>query len=97
MMKNYDMNLVAVDNVFHTRNYTQKLRAYYKKITQKLQIGLLIATFLYIPVYCALWLFDVITIMSRFSVYCILSYFVLIAFFILMNREKHTFGQNPEH
>jgi FtsH-binding integral membrane protein len=96
-MKNYDINVLAVNDVFHSRNYTQKLRTYYKKVTLKLQIGLLVATFLYIPVYGALWLFDVINIMSRFSACCILSYFVLIAFFVLMNRERHTFRQNPEH
>ena len=97
MMKNYDVNILAVNNVFDNRVYASKLRSYYKKVTQKLQIALLVATFLYIPVYCALWFFDVINIVSSFSVYCILSYFTLLAFFVLMNREKHTFKQNSGH
>nr|MBB6139928.1 hypothetical protein [Mucilaginibacter sp. X5P1] len=88
-MKNYAANLLVINHVFHNRNYTQRLKAYFKKFIQKLQIGLLVATFLYVPVYCTLWLFDVISIVSKLSVYCILSYLLLIVFFVLMNREKH--------
>ncbi len=88
-MKNYNVDLFAVTNEFNDRAYSQKLRSYYRKAIQKVQIGLLVATFLYVPAYCALWLSGIINIISKFSAYCILSYITLIAFFILMNKEKH--------
>ncbi len=96
-MKNYNVDLFAVTNEFNDRAYSQKLRNYYRKAIQKIQIGLLVTTFLYMPVYCALLLFDVVNIISKFSACCILSYLTLIAFFVFMNRERHTFRRNINH
>lgn len=100
-MENFDVNpLEAMNQLndieliyssFKKKTYSEKFKYYLKRISEKMQISLLRLSFLYLPVYALMLLFKPIAVISTFSLYYLLSYCVLILFFVMINREESTF------
>lgn len=77
--------------VFEKKYFTKKRKAWFMRLSETVQRGILWLMFLYIPAYVLLMVFNVTPFYSVFSLYYLASYFVIIGLFILLNRESHGF------
>ena len=96
-MENFNVNALEINAVFEKGSHTKKFKVHSKKLIESVQRLLLVASFLYVPVYVGLLCLNIIHIISTFSAYCLISYILLILFFMLMNNERPFFAKKPAH
>ena len=104
-MENYDVNQLEVLSPFNDTGvkltfinfkkgyYINLFKYHIKWFNETFQKALLIATLFSLPVYGMLLYLNVVALVSISSLYCLITYFAVMVFLILMNRESHTFSK----
>jgi len=100
-MENFDVNPLDAMNqyndidliysTFNKKTHAQKFKYYLKRIFEKLEVGVLILSFFYLPIYIFLLFYKHLSIVSTFSLCYLLCFGIFITFFIMLNREENTF------